>query len=195
MTHDQLYEACESLSGITIGDFTVYWDYPGFLNLNRAEFTTESGYGYCVIATPDFANGEHTRIVFQLDYDGLVLSMPDITGVVWEKGKVEETFRAAVARRLPEIKTLLEAAHDHGLGGVEAFDRALGVHPYMDPARAELQLMYLEQLEDEELTGAYMRAWERVKQAYGEEAARANWAEFQAQLPAEQRCDTDPEGN
>ena len=39
MTHDQLYEACESLSGITIGDFTVYWDYPGFLNLNRAATT------------------------------------------------------------------------------------------------------------------------------------------------------------
>lgn len=195
MTHDELFEACEALNGIKVGDYTVCWEYPGFLSLSHAGCTTESGDGYHVVATPDFINGEHTRMVFNLDYGGTVILMPDITGVEWEEGKVEETFRAAVARRLPEIETLLKAALDHGASGIESLDRALGEHPYMDPARAELQLLYLEQLEDDELIGAYMRAWERVKQVYGEEAARANWAEYQAQLPAEQRCDTDPEGN
>lgn len=194
LNHDELFEACEALSGIQIGDFTIYWDYPGFLSLHQG-CTTGSGYGYHVVATPDFINGEPSRIVFNLDYDGLVLSMPDITGVQWEKGKVEEIFRAAVARRLPEIETLMRAAREHGTDGIRALDQALEGHPYIEPLRAELQLLYLEQLKDDELVGAYMQVWERVKQVYGEEAARANWAEFQAQLPAEQRCDTDPEGN
>lgn len=197
MVYDDLYAACAMMNGTKIEDgMTVHWDYPGFLNISLDDKNlsrTKDGYGIHMVATPDFVNGETNRVVFYLDCDGHTIHLDDVI-VQWEEGKVREQYLAAVAQRLPEIRTLLRFAGEGKDKAVKEMLKMLEGGNFLDPIRRHLQHLYLAQLEDVSLIPEYMHLWEKTVSEFGENAARANWIDFQGTLPADKRADTCPDG-
>jgi hypothetical protein len=121
MNEDELHTFCgDVLNGQTVDEFTVYWDYPGFINLSHTDepITNERDEGACLIATPDFVNGDPNRITFSIDFAGLQLALSDEEGVTWTKETALETWRAAVEKRLNLARYVFTVLRREGEDGL-----------------------------------------------------------------------------
>lgn len=120
MDTEKIREFCaREINGQRFEGLVAYWEYPGFVMcsaedgwLDAEEQTVE------VIATPDFVNGEPTRLVLQVHYHGIVMDLGEETAVDWSADDALETWREAVRARLPWIRLAFDAVRRRGEEGL-----------------------------------------------------------------------------
>lgn len=120
MDTEQIRDFCvNTLNGQRFDGLVAYWEYPGFVMCSAEDgWLDENRLTVEVIATPDFVNGEPTRLVLQVHYDGLVLELGDETDVDWGAPNALETWREAVRARLPWIRLAFDAVRRRGEEGL-----------------------------------------------------------------------------
>lgn len=114
MDDDQLFTFCDShLGNATLKGFEVTWEHPGFLSLTPSEGAPmdSDGCPLSLIVTPDFINGEPSKLAVEIMFEGVSRSLGQIP-VEWvgDPAVDEKTWRDVVERFRPAFARAIELA-------------------------------------------------------------------------------------